>query len=247
MICRASGVEAVAVNGSQHLEQDDAERENVGAIVDLLAERLLRRQIGERPRHPGRSRRHGRPGPPRRSRGPGIRGPDRGVSACGTARGPRRQPEVEDLGVPLGGHDDVVGLEVAVDQACGVRVGQRIRDLDGEIDRSARVQRPAGDGLRQRLAWRVLEDQKQLILIFADFIERRDVRVREHRGRSRVPQEPLASNRIGGNVGGQHLDRDRPAETGVACTVDLAQAAGADAIEDLVVAEGLEHGRRRLY
>ena len=47
---------------------------------------------------------------------------------------------------------------------------------------------------------------------------------------------------IAGDVGGQHLDRDGPAETRVARAVDLAHAAGADAIEDLVVPEGLEHG-----
>ena len=38
-----------------------------------------------------------------------------------------------------------------------------------------------------------------------------------------------------------HLERDRAAEPRVARAIQLAEPAGADAIEDLVVAERLEH------
>ena len=109
------------------------------------------------------------------------------------------------------------------------------------IARRGFIGRPAIVRL-QRLARHVLEHEEQLILILADLVERGDVRMRQRRGRARLLEEPLAPIGIGRDGRGQHLDRDGAAEPRVARAVHLAHAAGADAIEDLVVAEGLEHG-----
>ena len=49
-------------------------------------------------------------------------------------------------------------------------------------------------------------------------------------------------SRIAGDRGRQHLDRDGAAQPGIARAIHLAHPAGADAVEDLVVPEGLEHG-----
>ena len=84
----------------------------------------------------------------------------------------------------------VVGLEVAVDDAGGMRVGERVGDLDGEIDR-----RGAGSAARppmvrlQRLARHELEDEEQLVLILADLVQRGDVRMRQRGGGARVLDE----------------------------------------------------------
>ena len=208
-----------------HLEQDDAEREDVGAVIAALAKRLLRRHV----RH-----RRGR------LRASGCLG--QRLHARDAARRPRRQAEIEQLRVPLRRDEDVVGREVAVNEARCVRVGERIGDLDGQIDRTSRIERASGDGVLQRLPRDVLEHEEQLILIFSHLVQRGDIGVRQDRGHAGVLHEPRATVRIAGDVRRQHLDRHGPSETGVAGTVDLAQAAGADAIENLVVAEGLEHG-----
>ena len=43
-------------------------------------------------------------------------------------------PEIEDLGLGIGGDEDVAGFEVAVDDADGVGVGDGSADLDNELD-----------------------------------------------------------------------------------------------------------------
>ena len=70
-ICSASAVDVGAAErqpAGQHLEQHDAEREDVGAVIDPLAERLLRRQVGDGLRALRRRGRHHRRRPARAPR-----------------------------------------------------------------------------------------------------------------------------------------------------------------------------------
>ena len=48
------------------------------------------------------------------------------------------EPEVEDLRAAVGGDEDVVGLQIAVDDALRMRGRQALRDLDGQVGRLAR-------------------------------------------------------------------------------------------------------------
>ena len=54
----------------------------------------------------------------------------RRLLALGAADGPGREAEIEHLRVALRRDDDVVGLDVAMHDARGVRVGERVGDLD---------------------------------------------------------------------------------------------------------------------
>ena len=85
------------------------------------------------------------------------------------------------------------------------------------------------------------EGEKQLTLVFADFVEGGDVGVRERRGGTRFAEKAIAAIGIVGDVRGEHFDRDRAAEPRVAGAIDLAHPAGADPVENLVVRERLEH------
>ena len=60
---------------------------------------------------------------------------------AGRAQGPR-DPEVHDLGVPFFIHHDVLGFEVAVDDAQVVSFGQAFADLLGDGDGSSRPEAP---------------------------------------------------------------------------------------------------------
>ena len=71
------------------------------------------------------------------------------------------------------------GLRSAVDDVVRVRVGERIGNLDRPVDRPSRIERPPADDRLQRLARHELQDQVHDILILADLVQRRDVRVRE--------------------------------------------------------------------
>jgi hypothetical protein len=131
-----------------------------------------------------------------------------------------------------------------VHDAVGVRLGQRIGDLSDEIDDAARVHRPAADRRGERLAGHELAGEKQLALIFANFVQLGDVRMRQLGCGSRILDEALALLRVGGDVRADYLDRDRAPEPRVARTQYFAKAAGADAVEDLVLAERLNHVAR---
>ena len=139
----------------EQLLQQDAERVDVARRRRLLALRLLGAHVvdgagdaadGERQRGAGAG---------------GAADADGGAFAGGRHRHRPLQlglrlllvtvgdAEVEDLGLPLGGEDDVLGLEVAVDDAEAVRRGDGRQQLLGELELGlAGGQRAVGEGLR---------------------------------------------------------------------------------------------------
>ena len=56
--------------------------------------------------------------------------------------------------------------------------------------------RPVGDAGSERLAFQQLHDQKRRALVFANVVDRADVRVIEGRGGARFTEQPLAGPRI---------------------------------------------------
>ncbi len=113
----------------EHLVEHRAEREDVGAVVGGFAAHLLRGHV------PGRSQHEAGAG---RWRGRQVRD---GRVLAGRLDQPG-QPEVEDLGAAVGRHEDVVGLQVAVDDALRVRGRQALRDLAGQVGRRSRRRAP---------------------------------------------------------------------------------------------------------
>ena len=123
------GLERAAAR--QHLEQDHAGGVDVGARVDRLAQRLLGRQVFGRAEDDARLRER---------LAPRLR------------LGHLRDAEVEDLDdlalpVALDQHD-VLGLEVAMDDAGGVRVLEPAQDLADDRERPRRRHRPGRDRVR---------------------------------------------------------------------------------------------------
>ena len=149
-----------------------------------------------------------------------------------------REAEVEHLHVAVGADHDVFGLDVAVDDAGGVRRGQRARHLPPDVNRrrerlralDERPQRPPVDEL--------LDDEELAVRRLADFVDGDDVGVVEGRGRARLAQEALdqASDlrrgpcRISLTATGRFSRVSNAAE-------HLAHAATADASVDAVVPE----------
>ena len=139
----------------QHLEQHDAERVDVGLAVDVVAERLLGRDVVGGPEHAA------------------VGGQALLVERAGDA-------EVGDLGRALLVDQDVLGLDVAVDDVAGVGGGERARDLDRVGDRLVdRQAAHAADAVLQRLALDVLEDDVGPAVLLPGVDHADDVRVAE--------------------------------------------------------------------
>ena len=91
---------------------------------------------------------------------------------------PSGDTEIEDFRIAFRSHDDRVRAKVAVNDIRRVRVGQGIRNLGGEINRTPGIHRQTGDHAFQRLARSKLENKKRLAVLIADLVERGDIRVR---------------------------------------------------------------------
>ena len=147
------------------------------------------------------------------------------------------QAEVQDLHPTVAGDHDVLGLEVAVDDARVVGLGQPARRLRRELQGAPRHQRAFAQELAQRLSLHQLHRDVADAVRGADLVDRHDVGVVEGRGRARLLLEARQPVRIPGGRAAEHLDRDRAPEREVAGTVDVAHAARTELLGDLVVPE----------
>jgi len=68
-------------------------------------------------------------------------------------RGQLSQPEIEDLGLAALRDEDIVGLDVAMDDALGVGGIESIGDLDRQFQQLVGLERLAGYTLPQRLTF----------------------------------------------------------------------------------------------
>ena len=158
----------------QHLVEHAAEGPDVGARIRLEPARLLRRHVGRGADDRARLRLdQGLP------RGPIARP----LAVLGDA-------EVEDLHQPVRAHHDVLGLDVAVDDARAVRGRKGARDLHGDVERLGKRQRLAVHEPPQRRAFDELRGHEAALVPLADLVDRDDVRVVEGGGGERLLPEP---------------------------------------------------------
>ncbi len=206
----------------EHLVEDGAECEDVRAVVGGLAAHLLRGHVARRAHDDALVGVHG-------SRG--------AVTSRGLRARQLGQPEIQDLHAPVAEHEEVRRLEIPMDQPVIVRRGEAARDLERDVDRLARRERPLVQTLAQGLALEKLGHEVGRSLVRAHIVEHENVGMVQGAGRARLLLEASETIRIGGERGGQHLDRDLTSQAGVARSIDLAHAPRAERRQDLVRAE----------
>jgi hypothetical protein len=133
--------------------------------------------------------------------------------------------------------EHVARLDVAVDEAGGVRRGERPCERAPELDDRRGREPPAPPQLvGERLAVDVHHHDEQPLEVLAGVEDLHDVRVVKPRSDARLPQEACAVRRLDGEVVGQRLERHRPVEDGVAREVDRGHPAGAEPAVERVAA-----------
>ena len=139
------------------------------------------------------------------------------------------EAEVEDLDQPALVDHDVAGLDVAVDDAALVRLGQRLRHLsrDRERVRGGRAG-PRCSALVERPPAHVLHGDEAaaaaLALGLADLVDHRDVRVVEGGGHASLAQQPGRRVLVRGRVRAEHLEGHRPVQAEVLGQIHVAHA-----------------------
>ena len=238
----------------EELEQDRAQGVDVRARVehDLVATRLLGRHVAGGAHHRAVDRADG-------VVGRGIGG-DR-ATALGALDGrldDLRQPPVEHVHLAEIADHDVVGLEVAVDDAA------RVRELDGETHAGERreqlVARPLAHGRRdaavqladdlfERLAEHAAHREvRAAVRVASEVVHRHDRRMLELTLDARLADEARASVQLAAPLRADHLHRDVATDAVIGAEVHLAHSPFAEPVADLVApGGGLEvvHGLAR--
>ena len=222
-----AGLAVEGPGARDHLVEHRAEGEQVRAAVRGLAAHLLGRHVVDGAQHRARRRQPGARAELHRDVGVG-----RGIGLDRAG-----QAEVQDLHPAVVGQEDVLGLEVAVDDALVVGGGQAAGDLAAVLGGLARGQRALEQAVAQGLALEQLGHQEGRALLAAEIVDRQDVGVREGGDGLGLALEPGQARGVVGQVAGQDLDRHVALEVGVAGREDLAHAAGADAAGDAVLGE----------
>ncbi len=220
----------------RHLVEDRTQGELVGAVVHQPPPGLFRGHV------PGRAEDDADRGLGRRRLRP--RGGGRVEILPLAARSIAAQldeAEVEDLHEAVGRHHDVVGLQVTVNDARGVGLGEALRDLRSDLEETARgegVGLAAQDQLPKRVAVDQLHDDvAQARGRLADVVDGDDVGVVQRGGGAGLLAEAAETVRVAGELLGQELHRDVAVQVVVARSPDLAHASSTQAGEELVSSE----------
>ena len=151
-------------------------------------------------------------------------------------------PEVDDLHqqfpvVVLRQHD-VLGRDVAMDQSHRVQVIQSAQGLNGDLHREARRNGSVlGDPLLDVRAVDELPDHVvRPVVELGEVVQHGQVAVLDHRRRARFLEEALQRLIVLSDVRPHDLDHAQLVEMDVPDLEDLAHAAHAEAVDDLVLA-----------
>ena len=147
------------------------------------------------------------------------------------------EPEVEDLDPVVGGEEDVVGLEIAVDDVAAVGGGEAVGDPQAPGNGGDRRRRAVPEDPAERLALEELGHDVGLIVVDADVVDGEEVGVVERCGGAGLALEAFPPIGAVRDLWRQHLDRHLAAEFGVAGAPHLAHPTGPDGGEDFVAAE----------
>ena len=141
--------------------------------------------------------------------------------------------------MPARGDEDVGGLDVAMNDALGVRCVERVGDFDGQSEERLVVERASGDAMLEGRALEKLHGDEGLAFVPADFVDGADVGMVQRGGGARFSAKAFERLRILRKIVGQEFQRDEAAEFGVLGLVDDAHAAAAEFFEDVVTGDRL--------
>ena len=145
------GITSEGAAGGEHLVEDAAKTEDVGASVSSLTPSLLRRHVGRRTEN---------------NTGAGLEG-ERSITG-GVRRGKTSQTEIKDLYLAIRTNKNVVRLNVPVNDTLFVGSAKATSDLGGNLDRLALRKWAGLEALAQGFSFQQFGDDEGEIVVVAD-------------------------------------------------------------------------------
>ncbi len=201
---------------AEHFKDDHAQRVQVAASVNIgLAAHLFRTHVGGcADERTGLRQRHA-----------GLRQLD--------------DAEVRDHRVAVLVEEDIARLQVAVDDALGVRGVEAARHLLDDAQDFAVLQRAvAAQSVGQRAAGHQPHHQVELAVILAVIVNRHDGGMLDHGDGLGLALEACAQAFVQVQVSGQQLDSDLAFEAWIESAIDAGHSAAAQLRADFVTADG---------
>ena len=152
-------------------------------MVDRLTADLLGRHVAHRAQDDAEARQ-------------GVRGGRRLVGAGRTSQ--FRHTEVQDLHAAIAREEQVLGLQVAMDDATLVRGGESPGDLHGEVDGLPLWHGAAPEPAAERLAFEQLRDDVGHAVLTADVVDDQEIGMVERAGGPGLRLESLDALRVRG-------------------------------------------------
>ncbi len=130
--------------------------------------------------------------------------------------------------------EQILGLEIAVHDAAGVRGREPARDLNRIVDGPANGQRSVRQFVAERPAFEQFVDDKGRAVVLAGVEHHQDVGVVEGARRARFLRESPEPFRVGRDIARQRLEGDIAPEPHVPRPIDDTHAAFAYRADDFV-------------
>ena len=135
--------------------------------------------------------------------------------------------------------EDVGRLDIAMNDAFGVRCIEGVGDFDCHREQHFRFQGAARDAMLQGHSVQKLHGDERMALVLADVMNRANVRVIQGGGSLRFALETSQSLRVFGHFVGQKFQGDEAVQAGVFGFIDHSHAAAAELLDDPIMRDGL--------
>ena len=146
------------------------------------------------------------------------------------------------------GDKNIRGLDVAVDDAFGVRGVERIGNFDAQVEQRFDFERASADGMLQSFSVETFHGEIGVAAVFADVVDGADVGMVQGGGGFGFAAKTFEGLGVAGQIFGQEFQCDKAVEARVLCFVDDAHASATKFFDDAVMRDGpVDEGLRIVH
>ncbi len=142
-----------------------------------------------------------------------------------------REPEIQNLGLPAIGDENIRGLDVAMHDAFRVRRVECIRDSGAQVQKHFDIERPVIERVLERAPLQKFHGDEGAAAIFADIVNRANVGMIQSGSSLRFALKTLERLRIVFKFRREKFQRDGAVQFRVFGLVDDAHASAAKSFE----------------